>query len=617
VQRSAGSVTRVVLGLALVLAVAYGARLLAERTHPALEFDVGPSTGAYLEGFTESEERVPVTFRWTRERAQIGLPVDGAGADAVLSVRFARFLDGNASVRVFIDGDPQGSFSARSGRFRTLELPIRLDGGSPTIAFLVDDPNPERLGIAIDWIRIENARWHIPNETLRPTVLLVGVFLLTLALGRSHGTAVALGVGVAIVQAAWVGHDPFAMVHTHDQLTVIGLAASSLVALTCITAGRARALPLLFLIGYLLKGAALFHPSYWYPDVRLHRRYVEAFAAAEGSFVERGLDAQKSSGTAYPRQLGGKNYAMPYSPLFYLPFTLVDGDARSLESTMKHVGLLLASAEVLLVYILASYLLGARVALIASALAIFLPPMMSRLLFAQWPTLAGHLLDTIAILFGASVLKHLDRRRWLIGYGASVLTAFVSYISSLFTLSFFTCGLALVARRRALSLLLVAAAAGVTTIALLYLQFVRAVVTEILPAISQGAASAGSEAIGPMAVLARIPLFYGYGFPLFAIAGLILARRSPSAFKTLVAYGFAFTALLALRSISGAFKDLKELVFIGPFVAIATGVCLESLAARGRSGRFAAVAVTCGLAAFGLSKLAEYAWFHTRLAGLD
>lgn len=616
-SRSARYPTQVVLALAFVLVMAHAARHVAGLTNPALVFDVGPSTGSYLEGFTESEERVPVTFRWTRERASIALPLAGEGPEAVLRLRFARFVDGNATVRLFVDGDLQGVFSARSGRFRTLELPVKLRGEPTKITFLVDDPDPERLGIAIDWLRIENSRWRAPATTLRPTVLLVGVFLLTLALGFSLRRAVGLSALVAIFQAGWFAHDPFAMVHAHQQLTAIGLSSAALIALVSLMTRRARVLPLLFLLGYFLKGAALFHPSYWYPDVRLHRRYVEIFDTAQGTIVERGLEAQKGTGAAYPRRLGERNYALPYSPLFYVPFTFLDRDPRGLESSMKHVGLLLASAEVLLVYALASYLFGARVAFAASVLALFLPPLASRLLYARWPTLAGHLLDVIAIGFAASLVKHPNERSPLWGYGAGVLASFLSYISSLFKMSLFTGCLALVERRRALQLLLVVGGAGLLTISLLYLPFSRAFMIEIIPAVVAGAPSTSSDAIGFLATLGRIHLFYGFGFPVFAFGGFVLARRDPATFRTLAAYGATFLALLTLRAVSGVFKDLKELVFIGPFIAITTGVSLEALAARSRSGRFAAIAVALGLIAFGLAKFGEYAAFHTKLAGLD
>lgn len=339
---SARHAARAAAALATVLLTAYLARYAAGLTNPALTFDVGPNTGSYLEGFTESEERLPVTFRWTHERASIALPLAADGHDATLQLRFARFLDGSATVRLFVDSEPQGVFSARSGRFRTLELPLTLRGGAPTISLLVEDPAPEKLGIAIDWLRIENARWQPTSSTLRPTVLLVGVFLLVTALGASLPLATGVGMVVAALQAVWFAYDPFAMVHSHEELTIVGLTVSAAIASVCILTQRARILPVLFLLGYLLKGAALFHPSYWYPDVRLHRRYVEIFDTAQGSLTERGIEAQKGTGTAYPRRLGGRNYALPYSPLFYVPFTFLDRDARGLESSMKHVGLLLA-----------------------------------------------------------------------------------------------------------------------------------------------------------------------------------------------------------------------------------------------------------------------------------
>jgi hypothetical protein len=64
------------------------------------------------------------------------------------------------------------------------------------------------------------------------------------------------------------------------------------------------------------------------------------------------------------------------------------------------------------------------------------------------------------------------------------------------------------------------------------------------------------------------------------------------------------------------FKDLKEFVYVGPFVAVTAGVALDSLWRRGRWGRLAAVLVAAGLIGFGLAKYSEYFRMHTGLAGL-
>jgi len=618
-----------VVALVFLLGLAQVTRRVASLVHPALNFDVGPSTGRYLDGFTESEERLPVTFRWTRERAIVSLPLEGMGDRALLKLRFARFLPGSAHLRLFVNGVLEASFSARSGRFRTLELPLsglssasRSAASTTTLGFLVDDPTPERLGIAVDWMRIENARWRLPYSSLGPALLVAGVFALTLALGFSLTAAVGFGSLTATAQAAWFALAPFAMAHVHREIVASALLSTGVVALALRRGPAVRWIPLLFLLGFVLKGAALFDPSYFYPDVRLHRRHLEVLSTAEGSLVEKSIAAQKASGTAYPRRLAGRDYAFPYSPVFYVPFLALDRDARGIESAMKHTGLVLAALELPLVFVLARYLLGARVALWAAILTPFLPPMTSRLLFAQWPTLAGHLLDVVAIFFAAHVLREPRARRPFLLYGLSGFASCLTYVSSLINLSLVTVFLALFGRRRipALWLLSMWTAIGLATVLLLYFPFVTSLFTEILPALAEGggeSASSPGVGVGALSALGRIHLFYGVGFPAFAVAGFLLARRRPEAFRTLVVYGATFLALVALRAASGTFKDLKELVFVGPFVAITAGSSLSTLAARGRAGKIAAVAITVGLTGFGLGKIAEYAALHTTLAGLS
>ena len=118
-------------------------------------------------------------------------------------------------------------------------------------------------------------------------------------------------------------------------------------------------------------------------------------------------------------------------------------------------------------------------------------------------------------------------------------------------------------------------------------------------------------------VLERIPLFFGYGFPALSIAGFICARKSNKSFRFLSIVGLTFIGLLSLRASSVTFKDLKELVFIGPFIVMTVSLSLDTLFEKGRAGRFAAVAITVGLVGFGLSKIIEYMTLHTQLAGLQ
>ena len=600
--------------LVALLAFGYAARQMASRIAPPLDFDMGPSTGRYLDGFTESEERLPVTFRWTREQAAIALPVEGAGSEARLKLRLARFLPGSAQVRLFVDGVIAGTFSVRSGRFRTVERSIALPTGSSTLSFLVQDPDPERLGIAIDWIRIENVRWRLPRGALAPPLLLSGVFVLALALGFSLPRALAIGACLACAQAIWFARDPFAMAHVHHEITAVALATTALLAAAL---RSARLVPLLYLLGLLMKSAVLFHPSYFYPDVRVHRRHLEVMRTGEGSLVERGIAAQKASGTAYPRRIAGRDYAFPYSPIFYVPFLGIERDARGIESIMKHVGLLLAALELPLVFLLARYLFDERVATWAAFLTVFLPPIMSRVLYAQWPTLAGHLLDILAIFFAARMVRQPGNMRALALYGVGGFFSSLVYVSSLINLSLLTSFLAASDWRRAPRLLAMWTAIGLATFVLLYLPFGTSLFKEIIPTLAEGSGPGAPPGIGAVAALCKIHMFYGFGFPTLAIAGFLLARNKPETFRILAVYAATFIALVGLRTLSGTFKDLKELVFIGPFVATTAGLSLVALASRGRSGKFAAIAVAVGLAGFGLARLGEYATLHTTLAALE
>ena len=593
-------------------------RLGGSLFRPAVVFDVGPSTADEVDGFTESEERGPVSFRWTTERATISLPLEAVAGPASLTLRYARFLQGSAEVRVSINGSAPSSFSARSGRFRTMTLPFEPTGEPIRIDLLVTDPDPARLGIAVDWVRIEGARYRLSANGWIPRLALLGTFLLVVASGLPLRWAFGTGIAVSGAQAIWLAKSPFAMAHVHAEIGVTGLVFAGLVALVVRERRWPAALvPLLFLLGLWLKGAALFHPSYFYPDVRLHRRHLEAFVAAEGNLVERGIAAQKAANTAYPRLVAGRAYVFPYSPLFYLPFTLLDRDPRGIEAAMKHAGLILAALEVPLVFLLGRFLLGTPAAVWAALLTVFLPPSTSRLLYAQWPTLAGHLLDLAALSLAARMAAAPAARRHLLQYGAAGLASCLTYVSSVVNLSCFTLSLALLDRQRALRLLSMWAGILLATVLLLYLPFAKLFFSEILPSMLRGGAEA-SPGAGVRDTLRHVEIFYGLGYPALALAGLARLRQrgDEAAFRFLAAFGASFLGLLLLRTAFGMFKDLKDLLYVGPFVALTTAVGLETLAARGRPGRVAAGAIAIGLAGFGFLKYLEYFEMHTRLAGL-
>lgn len=597
-----------------VLAMSEGLFALAAARRAPVTVDVGPSTGAIGAGFTESEERPPTTFRWTRRVAAIDVPVTTRGGPAVVTLRAARFLDDPASVQIFLSGRRAGAFTAAPGGFRIYRLEADVPPGPLRIEVLSASPGDEDLGVALDWVRVEGPACTMAGW--RPRALVAIAFAVAMAGGLGAAGAAVTGLGLALLIALAAAVDPFAAAHVSGHL-VVGAALLPLA-----VAGALRGVPgrrfvvVIVLAGYVVKGGGVFHPRYFYPDVRNFGRYVEALAAGDGWPDERGRAAQVRTNTAYPRYVGGKAYAFPYSPLFFLPFTGLVSDRARVEDALKHAALAAAALEVVAVFLLARAVGGAGSGIAAALLAAFLPPLFNRLLFAMFATIAGHLLDVAAMAAAARAARVRTRRALATAF-AFTLAALLTYVSSLFNLTAFFAAFAALERRMARPLLALALVASVFTVAFLYVPFVLDFVREIAPAALRGGGAAA--AAGPGGALARIPLFYGIAYPLLTLAGIaLIARRAPPEGRhAILAYALAFAVLVALRAFgAGLFKDLKEIEFASPLVAIATGAVLEVIAGRGRAGMWAAAMVAAGLLAFSLGRSFEYLAAHTVLVGL-
>jgi hypothetical protein len=624
---SAPSLPRRLAALAALLVVAEALLAAAGARRAPLTFDVGPSTPAYLEGFTSSEERPPVTSRWARDRAAITLPLEAAAGEATLVLRCARFLDRSVRVQAFAAGTPLGAFDVHPGRFRVLRLPARLPGGPLRLEFAADGPND--LAFALDWVRVEGARWRLPWRLVAPRALVAGVFALALLAGFGLWSALAAGLAAALCEAAWLAADPFALAHVLARVTLPALVLG--LAVTLVARGRpfGRALVLIFLASYVAKGATVFHPSYFYNDVRNNRRFVEALRDDPGTLAERRRAAQVRIGVAYPRVVGGQQYAFPYSPVFFMPFGLAGHEAVDVEEAMKHVVVAAAALEAVIVFFLAGLVFGAWSA--AGALAAFvaalLPVFTSRLVLALWSTLGGHLFDSLALLATVAwALRPASRRRFA-ATAAAVQASYLTYVASLFNMALFTGFVALLVRRLRARALAVGVLAALVTVGALYFDFSLLFVREILPAYlragAEPSATEGLPGASRMAALGaalhRIPIFYGWLLPPLAVAGLVVARRraADDVVRVLVAWLLAFVALVALRGLAGGlFKDMKEIEFAAPLVALLAGGALCELAARGRAGRALAAALALAVAAWATATSYGIVNAWTRLADL-
>jgi len=583
-----------------------------------ITFDVGPSTGAYTAGFRESEERLPTTFRWSRGPASVELPLTTTSGHATLAIRAARFVDHPTRVDLRLSGNSAGSFTAKPGGYRIRRFPVAIGSGPLSVEIRSDDPE---LGLAVDWLRIEGARARIPVSVWQPRALVVGVFLASLLGGFGLGGAAVIAAALGLLQAAWAAVDPFGLVHVARHLgapaCLMAVAAAAL--LRRWPAGRW--VLLIFLAGYLLKGAGLFHPSYFYPDVRVKQRYVAALAQGTGTLPQRD-QAARTALSMQTRDLGGQSYTFPYSPVFYLPFTLL-ANADAAVSSMKHVALGAAAVEVLVVFALAGRVLGPSYALTAAFVAACLPVLFFRLLFAMYSTVAGHLLDMLVITGCFLLLERPRSPGRLAVVAILVQVALLSYVSSLFTVTFFVLALAALDRALAPRLLVVWGLAAGVTLAFLYGNFVLVFAKEILPTVLATGGARSGPGTGPVEgfqdALWRIVAYLGYPAPLLAVPGAVLLwrRAPPGPRRVLLAYALSFAALLALRGLSGGlFKNLKEILFAAPLVATAAGASLAVLA-EGGGGRRCAAWLAAGVTlVLSLLMWRERFLAHSALVGL-
>ena len=625
----------VLAAVASLLLVTEAALHLASFSRAPLTFDVGPSTAAYLTGFTESWEYHPVSARFAGRWAALRLPLVGRGKDVTLSMRYSRLLGSPVRVHLYASEVPLASFVAqpaaltletwtRGGRqrspfeeFRVLRVPkAPFPEGALNLELLLEDRS--EYALAIDWVRLEGVRWTVPITAYEPRLLVAGLFLLCLVYGFGLRRSFFAGGALAAALVVWAAVDPFAMTHVAARIAWPALA------LALVGGGIFRSRPtgrwvmLIFLAGYLIKGAGLFHPRFFYPDVRSHRRYLLAFNQAPGGMTERGRAAQARAGW-YPVRVSGSEFVFPYSPVFYVPFTVLSEQPVLIDEAMKHVALAAAAAEVWIVYWLSGLVLGSRFGVVGALLAAFLPPMFSRLLFAMWPTITGHFLDMVAVGAALLLATRAQGVRGLASFAGATLLALFWYVSSMLNLGAFVLMIGLLERRLARRVLPLFAVLALLTVAVLYRPFVVTFFHEIVPAIAAEPEPGLSTWRAVPLAFSRIPLFYGYVYPVLAFLGLLIIQRQAKAplFRCIAAYALAFIVLMLLRGWGGRlFQDLKEILFVGPLVALTAGTALEALAARGGLAKAAAIAILFGLIGFGIAKYVSYLMPWVRLAEL-
>lgn len=466
--------------------------IAARWAQPAL-VELGPNDADYVTGFRpEGWEREPghmTRFHWTTPSATVTLPVLVAGDGAVLRLRLRRHFLDPARVRLSVEGRTVSTFDLQADpkvAWPLVEVPLpRLEGRHPFVLGIhAPSDNPRPLGIAIDWIEVEagTARFGLtPGLRLRLLGLVAGTVAVLLMAGTSLRGALSAGSVALVASCAGV------VIHVvaAERILREGLPAYLMAGALAAGAARRWRQPLvaaLVLVALAVRLALLLHPQFYYPDVRVHALFA-------WQLFRRGFEEFLTDFTAnqYRFSLGlqfenGHWYAFPYPPAFYiLAWPLLKlGYAK--EVAVSLVGAIANSLEVLLVFALARRLTSSgRAALAAAAVVPVLPLFTARLALAYFPAIVGHTVDAVVLLVLVACLDRLDRPPVVVGLGALVATALLTYTQSVLNFGLLLPGILLVlivsdrtpaGRRRQAGLLLAGLLGAALPVAIFYGRYI-------------------------------------------------------------------------------------------------------------------------------------------------
>jgi hypothetical protein len=632
----------------LLLLLSLTALFLVFQVPGDIFLDFGPNDGRYVSGFREDFEiDEPTLIHWSTDRALVRLPFYLRSPYEV-ALRFKRHIEKPAEIRLFLNGEAIETFTAPQQHFAVRRFRDPSPGGGVFELRLIsssEDPRP--LGLALDWMSVRPSAGFAsvvptPSAFLALLSWVAAFYLLPRVLGLGSGVALASGAAAAAaLTLAALAHKLWPV---HATMT-LGLRAHVVTLLLALfywwrrkTEGSffaeplARWVVLLVFAGMAVRLFALFHPDFYYPDVRTHGKFVsliwtEGLSGFLGNYIEN--QHRHLLGLQY---VSGRWVAFPYPPLLYLSIYPLSLLQLPVEDWMKLVPTALLSVEALVLFVLGRQLgLGSRAALIAVSLHASARVLGFRLAVASYASLFGHFWDMIAILYVIAFFERLRRPVYGAGLGLLVAISILSYAGSVLTLGILVPLLALaVALARGVSARgwTVAALAGwplagaLTAAWLFYLAYIP----ELLgPSGGSDAAGGGSgistlvePRLTPLAGLSmafyRLRLFYGLLFALAAIAILVVfVRRRGKGFQALalplaLALSGTYLGMNFLRAGLGSthiFQFSKDDLVILPLVTLLLGGVLQAMWERGALPRVFALALLAGWVGFGLWSLSR------------
>ncbi|HUG54330.1 MAG TPA: hypothetical protein VMR21_12045, partial [Vicinamibacteria bacterium] len=447
-----------------------------------LTLNFGPGDTPYLSGFAPQYEiDDKVATHWTTYHAAVALPLEVEGGPVELSYRFARVFGETAQVEVSFAGRVVDRFECRGGAVLERRAGLGVLPATPVRAAIESDSHERKdRGLKMDWIRLRlgpGARVRLTGRAAAlPSAVVVLLLLLHLLAGWSPRSAVLLAAPWSVAAVAGLLADPWL---THRLLRGLPLAlplvGGGALAVAAVLRRRGRlsvpslrVLAALGLAAFMVRALAVNHPDFYYPDQRTHARLVEKvqdeglgfFASPSRAIWEHGV---------WRTEAYGRTYAFPYSPAFHLPFTVVP---LGYDTRLLAMKLWAAAVSVFPIFLTGALARWLGVSVLGAALLVVVPTYTSRLSFAFFPALFGHVFDLALIGWLATHLRSIHvPRTWLAG-AAWVAAAHLAYVSGVMNTAALVLSLAAVvlARRRVreAGLLLAMGLLGATVSVVLY-----------------------------------------------------------------------------------------------------------------------------------------------------
>jgi hypothetical protein len=565
-----------------------------------LRVNLGAGDEPLARGFQDWERAGPdgrTMFRWSRDGSTIELPVSTHVEHLAVRVRLARFLPEPIVLTWRVNGRDahRQTIRPRGWRVETLDLG-RLDG--PVLLELRSFDDKGALGAAIDWVEISDVNVRPRRRAVWHLLLLVIVapMMAGFIAGTRAGNVMGYTLLIVVPAALWLDAGlAFVMVTKAALPTLLALIALATISRL---PGEFHSAFSASAVVATIALLALLHPSFYYPDVDTHARLLDAIREDPSLAVDPSPYQQRTG--AWMRTIAGAKVAFPYSPAFHVvawPLALFFGETDAI----KILAAVAIGASTLLLHGLARRVgMGLTAAVLAQVLFACLPVQSSRLCLALFPALFAQALELALLTLLAVHLPALGMR------GAGVLALAMMATQLAYTgalpnvaavVAALTCLLYVQAERTAAARVLVAGTVSTLVVAaVLYARFLPVLWTQVLP---HATGAADPDPAGPWTrTLGRALHFLG-PYALLAVLGF-RSLTDTATRRVVAAAAVAGAALLVLRGpLPFLVRDVKEIELLSAPVALFSAAALARMSTRPQ-GRYAAIAIAAGLAAWGL-----------------